>query len=526
MNTQILPITLKHAFENNEHLKFPYDHTRMQLSCIKILAGMSNDSINTNIEKIPQELWVSIFSSLIGPRYFKPLFVLRCVCSEFLSISHSMLVTFFHSTTTSNFLLKKINIISPVTKLDLGYNDFICSCTLRKLTNLTHLDLTENSRIKSYDIRHLTNLVSLNLTNNTSIFNMMVLQLANSLTSLSIAYSNKIDNMTINQLTMLTSLDISSNNMISDTAILQLTSLTSLNCSVCSNISDNSISHLTNLKVLNISQTKRVTDQSIYLLTALTELNINNTPAVTDLSVKNLCNLTALYMSSNNSTKESLGHLTNLKMLNIFNTNFTYETIKHLSNLNTLNILETKVNTISSFTNLTTLYANELISQDEIFQLPKISCLIAHTEFVITNGSNRLTLLHAKNSDLTDNILIQFPSLTALYLNDAKLITDKSLQKLTNLKILNLNTRYTGNTGRFLRKLQNLTALNISNKFSFMEFLLNHPSLTHLSTIDKREIEAQIENLGIIFYQHTDWWNKFGPNSSIIRELTNNLNDQ
>jgi Leucine-rich repeat (LRR) protein len=520
METQMSrDITDKQAFENNKQFD------TMQLSSIKRLAAMSNNSTNVNIEKIPRELWIIIFSALITPRYFKPLFVLACVCSEFLRILDAMLLTFFCNTTTSGVLLKKVNSMTPVTQLDLGFNEFICCCTLRKLTNLTNLDLANNSRIKSRNIRHLTNLVSLDITNNTNIANTALLLLANSLNSLNISFNTKIDNMTVRQLTLLTSLNISKNDIIDDTTIKQLTSLTSLESGNSSKVSDDSISCLTKLKVLNISGSKKVTDKSLLMLGSLTELNINETQLVTDFSIKTLSQLASLYMMSNKLiTKDALKYLTNLERLNIADTGFTYKTIKHLTKIDTLNIQNTKVNTISSFTNLTTLYTNELISQEEIFHLPKISCLIIPNSFVFTDGSPRITLLQAKTSGLTDDILIKFSNLTALYLTDTSLITDNSLQQLTRLKILDLNIPGASITGSFLMQLQNLTALNTTRSPFFIGHSLNHPSLTHLSADCENNFKEKLENLGVIFYNSDDWWKKFSPVSSSVATLMSQLN--
>jgi hypothetical protein len=158
-----------------------------------------------------------------------------------------MLVEFFHSTTTSKGLLKKINNIVPIRQLDLCCNKFVCGCTLKKLTNLLHLDLTDNCKIDNRDIRPLTNLVSLNLRSNKNIGNMILLPLANSLISINVSYNSIINDMTLEKLTELTALD-------------------------CTNsiISDKSVSCLTNLRLLNISSNETVTDKSLFMLSSLT----------------------------------------------------------------------------------------------------------------------------------------------------------------------------------------------------------------------------------------------------------------
>jgi Leucine-rich repeat (LRR) protein len=492
----------KHTFEN--HASFEYSYNDTQITPLKILVAMSNNNRypkHGNIEKIPRELWVKIFLSLISPRNFEPLFVLGRVCSEFLRISDSMLVSFFHSTTTSNCLLNKINSIVPIRHLNLAVNSFICGLTLTRLTNLKYLDLSRNDTINNNDIHPLTNLTSLNLTNNTKISNMTLLRLGHALTSI----------------------DVSCNSIINDLTIKRLTSVTALQCEK-SILSDECVSCLTNLRLLNISLKEKVTDKSLIRLSSLTELNANSNGYVTGMSIKNLTNLTALYIGSTRSIdipESTLKYLTNLTKLNLSNVSFSSQSIKHLDKLQILNIAGTKINTISTLTNLTKLYTNELCSIDEILQLTKLSHLTIPGEFVLTDKVQQLTSLqgltslHIKTPNLTDDTLIKFSNLTALYLNETNLITDASIQRLTNLKILDMSGTWSFVNESCLMKLQNLTALNICGTPISVKSLLIHPSLTHLST----SCREKIKNSGLILYCSSDWVQRFSP-SPIIVPLT------
>jgi hypothetical protein len=187
-----------------------------------------------------------------------------------------------------------------------------------------------------------------------------------------------------------------------------------------------------------------------------------------------------------------------------------------------LNIAGTKISTISTLTNLTKLYINELCSLEEILQLTKLSHLTIPREFVLTDKTHqltslhRLTSLHIKNVNLTDNILIKFSNLTALYLYETNLITDASIQRLTNLKILDICCARTSITDSSLMKLQNLTALNISATPILITKLLMHPTLAHLSTRCNGEHKEKLENAGLMLYNDSEWISRFAASPSVV----------
>jgi hypothetical protein len=227
------------------------------------------------------------------------------------------------------------------------------------------------------------------------------------------------------------------------------------------------------------------------------------------MSLKKLTNLTALYIESNRYISEStLKHLTDLTELNISYQHFTSDSVEHLDKLKTLNIIGTKINTISKLTNLTKLYTNGLVPQD---QLTKLSHLTLTKECALNDKLTQLTSLSIKSQNVTDNVLIKFSNLTALYLSQNSLITDASLKRLTKLKILDIFLASVSITGSCLMKLQHLTALNICGTPFPVKELLIHPSLRHLaSSCHGAEIE-KIKNAGILLYTSSEWLKRFSP---------------
>lgn len=175
--------------------------------------------------------------------------------------------------------------------------------------------------------------------------------------------------------------------------------------------------------------------------------------------------------------ESSLSQMVLIEELRLFRSNIGDEAIKPLTNLKILKIEHESNVTgqlIQSLTNLTELQLvrNKNLRDVDIEPLTQLKALSLTNTLITGNGIGGMTKLETLMApylpDLTDQILGQFPNLTKLDIRGMRIITEKSLNKMKNLRYLDIGyLRNSISFGALLENRTNLTSLNISGNRGF-----------------------------------------------------------
>lgn len=269
---------------------------------------------------------------------------------------------------------------------------------------------------------------------------------------------------------------------VTNSVFVGMTNLKTLRLINNTNVTDRGIQHLTSLTALDIVSTPRISSQSVSRMTNLTDLWVYKNNKIGDKSISNL-KLHSLFLGNSKISNECVKGMTSLVALGVIGlTKIRDDAIMALTNLEGLCILSNRVKisnaAIQKLTNLKMLdlrrykYAND----DAFKNLTKLTTLYPPNEFSyegLSNLSNLQILRWCLSRQIRDEHLMKLTSLTKLEIGLNLHITHNSLEKLTNLIVLNIHN--------FSNENANLIAKEriVENVKSLKVFLMDGECLIH-----------------------------------------------
>lgn len=187
------------------------------------------------------------------------------------------------------------------------------------------------------------------------------------------------------------------------------------------------IRYLKNLKILDLTCTRspdeRITDSDLSKITSLTHLGLSYNRIITDEGISGLTNLTFLDLAGTTISDRGIMNLNKLEFIRLSgNTMVTNDGLARLSSLTDLN-----------------LYSNDKITFNEsMYRLKKLT--LGYNFIILDDELSKLTNLEILdlefNKIITDKGVSNLVNLKDLFVND--LITNEGISNLTNLRSLAL----------------------------------------------------------------------------------------
>ena len=251
----------------------------------------------------------------------------------------------------------------------------------------------------------------------------------------------------VNMVKTITTLKLSYGTPIGKSVLKMFTNLTSLTMDYNDNCSDDVIQHLTGLISLSVKGTPPLTNNAFIYASKLRDLDITSNSMVTDRALLHLSGLVNLTTNSI-ITNDGLSRLTNLEKLSIPTYSTLNSALRLLTNLRTLqffhDLSDADLSPLSdSLTSLDLSYVSSLVTNDSLTRLTNLKILtLQNHSFVRPSGF------------ITSEGLSKMTGLTKLRLRGNREVRDEWITSLTNLTELDIFN--TGITDASLTRLSNL----------------------------------------------------------------------